>query len=126
MAGFPTLAAVGEAEQFDVTTVPLDAGRSVVRVRGELDLATCPRLEAALDELPPGEKVVLDLGECSFLDSSAIRVLLNGATRAESAGGALALVATGSVVLRALEIASIGERIPIHPTVEAAAAGTPA
>jgi anti-sigma B factor antagonist len=112
------------AEAFEVSTVPVDAGRTIVRVRGELDLATCPALEEALGALPPGERVVLDLGECSFVDSTAIRVVLQGAARSEASGGSMELVASGATVLRTLEIASVAERIRIHPTVEAATSGT--
>ena len=47
----------------------------VVRVSGELDLATSPRLRTLLGEL--GDRAVtLDLADVTFLDSSALAVLL--------------------------------------------------
>lgn len=118
----PTLAFMSEAAPFEIATVPHDAGRRIVRVRGELDLATCPQLETALSDVPPGEHVVLDLIECSFLDSAAIRVVLAGAERATSSGSRLSLVATNPGVLRVLEIVNAQARMSIHPTVEAATA----
>jgi anti-sigma B factor antagonist len=120
----PRLAFVTEVEPFDISTVTPDSGLTLVRVRGELDQATSPALEEALEQAPPGEVVVLDLTGCSFIDSSAIRVLLTGVAHAESNGGSLSLVVPGPGVLRALEIASVGERIPIHSSVDAATAGT--
>ena len=119
----PTLAFVTEAEPFDISTVAPDSGVSVVRIRGELDQATSPALEDALVQAPPGDVVVLDLTDCSFIDSSAIRVVLTGARQVESGGGAMSLVVPAAGVLRALEIANVGERVPIHPSVDAATAG---
>jgi anti-anti-sigma factor len=115
---------VTEAEPFDISTVAPDTGVSVVRVHGELDQATSPALEEALTGAPPGDNVVLDLTDCSFIDSSAIRVVLSGAQHVESGGGALSLVIPATGVLRALEIANVGERVPIHPSVDAATTGT--
>ena len=46
-------------------------GRAVVVLRGELDLATAPELEAALTErLDAGQDVVVDLRELAFMDST--------------------------------------------------------
>ena len=126
IARLPRLAFVTEAEPFDISTVAPDTGVSVVRVRGELDQATSPALEEALTQPPAGENVVLDLTDCSFIDSSAIRVVLAGAKHVESGGGAMALVVPAAGVLRALEIANVEARVPIHPSVEAARAGTSA
>jgi anti-sigma B factor antagonist len=75
---------LSEPGAFDVTVTVLGAGRSLVRVQGEVDLATAPELEATLAEQRSGDRVVLDLTDCSFLDSSAIRVVLTSAERAQS------------------------------------------
>ena len=122
IARLPTLAVVTETEPFDISTVAPDTGVTVVRVRGELDQATSPALEEALKESPPGDNVVLDLTECSFIDSSAIRVVLAGAKHVETGGGAMSLVVPAPGVLRALEIANVESRVPIHPSVDAATA----
>lgn len=113
---------MGEAEAFDVTTLSLGAGQTVVCVRGELDVATCSELEAALAEAPPEERIVVDLTHCSFMDSAAIRVLLTSAS-AGTGGGIVSLVSSDPGLLRVLEIADVAARIPIHPTVEAATVG---
>ena len=121
----PRLAVVSEAAAFEVTTIPHDAGRSIVRVRGDLDLATCSQLEAALSEAPEGEHVVVDLTDCGFLDSAAVRVVLAGAERAAASGGQISLVVTDPGVLRVLEIVNAEARMPIHSTVDAATAAQP-
>jgi anti-anti-sigma factor len=113
---------MSETEPFEISTVAPDTGVTVVRVRGELDQATSPALEEALAQSPDGDNVVLDLTDCSFIDSSAIRVVLAGAKRVETAGGAMSLVVPTPGVLRALEIANVESRVPIHPSVDAATA----
>ncbi len=83
-------------------------------------MATSSELEAALERTTAGRKVVIDLTECEFLDSSAVRVLIMGAARAESAEGVLCLVAPDPRIGRVLEIAGLNARLAIHPTLEAA------
>lgn len=53
------------------------AGSIVVRVEGEVDIATAPELCHALRHLvETGERhVTVDLGGCSFIDNAGIRVL---------------------------------------------------
>ena len=59
-------------------------GRAVVVIRGELDLATAPDLEAALTgRLDAGQDVVVDLRELAFMDSTGLRVLVASHVRVE-------------------------------------------
>jgi anti-sigma B factor antagonist len=59
-------------------------GRAVVVIRGELDLATAPELEAAIQgHLDDGQDVVVDLRELDFMDSTGLRVLVSGHARVE-------------------------------------------
>lgn len=53
----------------------------VLLLRGELDLATVQDLQDAIDEiLVPGEPIILDLAQLTFLETSAIHCLIrNGA-----------------------------------------------
>ena len=79
--------------QFDVerTTV---LGRSALTVRGDLDIATAPRLaeavESQLSQQP--QSLVVDLSHTTFLDSSGARELARVARRAAAAGVALEVV----------------------------------
>ena len=76
--------------QFDVerTTV---LGRPALTVRGELDLATAPRLAAAVESLlsQQPQSLVVDLTVTTFLDSSGARELARVARRAAADGVAL-------------------------------------
>ncbi|MBK6668350.1 MAG: STAS domain-containing protein [Actinobacteria bacterium] len=58
------------------------AGWSVVRVIGEVDLASAPSMRAALRALPAGASVAVDLSDCSLIDSVGIGLLIGGARRA--------------------------------------------
>jgi anti-sigma B factor antagonist len=61
---------------FSISTSEQGA-RTVVLVRGELDLATAPALEQAVTEgLDAGGEVVVDLRELTFMDSTGLRVLV--------------------------------------------------
>ena len=76
-----------------------------VRVSGELDVATAPELEAALDEaLGYARLVLVDLSELSFLDSSGLHVILNASTRARAAGARMLLTGASEQVEALLEI----------------------
>jgi anti-sigma B factor antagonist len=108
---------VTRAGEVDITVEPLSQGGSVVRVAGELDLATNERLEAAVEGAGPADPLVIDLTGCTFLDSSAVRVLMSTARSAQAAGGNLSLVVSDPGLLRLLEIAAVDTVIPVHATI---------
>lgn len=83
-------------------------------------MATCPELTDALAGVDLGKRTVVDLSECTFLDSSAVRALVASARDAASAGGEVVLVTQDPGVLRVLEIASVDTMLAVHETVEAA------
>jgi anti-sigma B factor antagonist len=82
---------------------------AVVIPTGELDLATAPALESSLARAfsdAPG-RVVLDLRELEFIDSSGLRTLLTARRQAEDAGQRFSLVAGHRGLERTLEIAGV-------------------
>ena len=97
-----------------------DGRVTVVRVDGDLDLATCPELAEALERADVGKRTVIDLSGCTFLDSSAVRALIAAARASESAGGDVLLVTRDPGILRIREIASVDAMLPVHETVESA------
>jgi anti-sigma B factor antagonist len=98
-------------------------GASVVVPTGELDLATAPALEASLtrafDEAGSG-RVVLDLRELEFIDSSGLRTLLTARKRADEAGADFSLVAGHRGLERTLEIAGVHKVFAWTPAEELA------
>jgi len=89
-----------------VTEDDVDDQTHVLALRGELDVATVPRLAEPLREALAAGKtaVVIDLGELTFLDSTGLMVLLNGLRRVVRQGGNLAIVCTNPTVLRLFDI----------------------
>ena len=53
-----------------------EADVAVVVVEGDVDLATAPELRRELESIPADSKVVVDLCETRFMDSTGLRVLL--------------------------------------------------
>jgi anti-sigma B factor antagonist len=92
--------------QLQVTEDDVDDQTHVLALRGELDVATVPRLAEPLREALAAGKtaVVIDLGELTFLDSTGLMVLLNGLRRVVRQGGNLAIVCTNPTVLRLFDI----------------------
>ena len=106
--GSQVIAQGGGEPPLDVTVD--DTGDvATVRCRGELDMETGDLLATTLDRvLAPGSRqVVVDLGELEFLDSTGVRVLLNGLDRARSTGSALVVRRPRPLVERVLRISGI-------------------
>jgi anti-sigma B factor antagonist len=81
---------------FSLVQRDLDSRTCAIAVAGELDLATTPGLRRALDSaLDAGSRIVVDLADTVFLDSTALSVLLDAARRLADAENE-APVATGA------------------------------
>jgi anti-sigma B factor antagonist len=99
----------------------LDQRTSVISVDGELDLATAPRLKWMLiDSLQAGQsQIVVDLSRATFMDSTALGVLV-GVNRSLDAGARLAIVCAQSSVLRIFELSGMDGVFAIFPTLDEA------
>lgn len=82
-----------------------DGGR-VVAPSGEIDAATCEQLAEQL-VAPPGSRLVVDLSQVSFLDSSGIGTLHLARQKALKNGGDLAVTRPTPFVFRVLEITGL-------------------
>jgi len=94
-------------------------GVIVLRLIGDHDLATKPSLVAELAALPPEAAVVIDLTDCTFVDSTVIGAILN-ARRPERTRVSLVLPPDTSYVMRALSVLGVSDLMPVHPSIEAA------
>lgn len=83
-----------------------DGSLAVLTVGGDVDLAAADGLWDVLREaLQPGVRVVADLANVTFLDSTGLRVLVRAEqTSADLAGTEFALAAPSAPVLRVLEL----------------------
>ncbi len=84
------------------------AGKSVVIVRGDIDAATAPQLEALVDGLLDDVTVIeLDLTEVGFLDSTGIGVMAAALRRLEPVDGRLELSSVPAQIIRLLSITDL-------------------
>jgi anti-sigma B factor antagonist len=107
------------AMPFAVSRRDLDAQTSIVAVRGELDLTSAPELKWTLvDSLEAGHsQLVVDLSETTFMDSTALGVLV-GVNRTLGSGGRLAIVCAGSALLKIFELSGMDGVFHIFATVD--------
>ena len=93
---------------------------TVVVPTGELDIATAPALDQELEQAFGSHtaRVVLDLRELEFIDSSGLRTLLIARRRADATGAQFSLVAGDRALERTLEIAGVREIFDWTPAEE--------
>jgi anti-anti-sigma factor len=112
--------------QFEIDSGPGPDGVRVVCVRGEVDMSHEEELRAELRRAvaSDADAIVVDLTECEFIDSTGVRTLLLSREAQESQKGPdrLAVAASSEQILRILSVMGIDRVIPIHPTVDEAAA----
>jgi anti-sigma B factor antagonist len=88
-------------------------GVAVIHVSGDLDLSTIGVFDAELEAALASERLVIELGDCTFIDSSALRALVRAQKLVTRAGGELALVAPSQPARRVLEIATLDRFVPV-------------
>jgi anti-sigma B factor antagonist len=100
-------------------------GWAVLEVGGEVDVATAPRLREQLITLVNDEqyRIVVDLENVDFIDSTGLGVLIGALKRVRTHEGDLALVCTEPRILKVFEITGLLNVFPVHPTVDVAVAG---
>src|SRR5499426_3395246 len=100
--------------------------RTVVRVGGEIDVYTAPKLREQLVDLVNAGKfhLVVDMEAVEFLDSTGLGVLVGGLKRVRAHDGSLHLVCTQERILKIFRITGLTKVFPIHNTVEEAVAAT--
>jgi anti-sigma B factor antagonist len=104
--------------QFSLSEESLDEQRHVVAVTGEIDLFTAPELKTVLSEAVEAgrTRIVVDLSETSFLDSTALGVLIGAVKRLRSRNGVLTIVNTDANIAKTFEITGLDQIFTIRPT----------
>ena len=93
----------------------------IVHVFGEVDIATSPQLESILlTSVRIGKRIIVDLAECSYIDSTVISSLL----RAQRALGdhLRIVVAEAGGVARVLSITGVTQVLRLAPSLKHALA----
>ena len=97
-------------------------GTPVLEVRGEVDVSTAPELRERLLALSEQGRTVavVDLSDVSFVDSTALGVLVSGVKRLRSAGGDLRLVVTQPRISKVFEITGLTDVFHIYQSADEA------
>ncbi len=94
-------------------------------LKGKLDAAASSKVKTAIQELiNQGQvKIIVDLAEVSFIDSSGLVALVSGLRLARKHGGNIALSAAQPQPQTVFRLTMFDHIFPIHPTPEEARQG---
>lgn len=93
---------------------------AVVSATGELDAFVAPDLEGAFAEAAHSARVVVDLGSVSFLDSTALGIVVRALREIGQGGGAATIVLPRGSARRIFEITTLDRVLPVAEDREAA------
>lgn len=98
-------------------------GVDVLSVEGELDIATAPRLIAALNDAVAGavRSVVVDLSSVAFMDSTGLALLINADRRLSRRRKGFAVVCPEGSLHRVFELTDMVDRLSVCADRETAA-----
>ncbi len=105
-----------------ITTTSVRGAATVLAVSGDIDLQTAPQLGDALRDLAArgGTRIVVDLSEVAFLDSSALGALVAANRDIEERGGTLAVAAPRPHVGKVFTLTRLSDVIPVYATLDEA------
>lgn len=107
-----------------VRSITPPAAWTVVPVAGDLDFYSAPELATAVHAVTGDtggpHRVVLDLREVAYMDSTGLRILLGMARDLRENGGALRLAGPGDLVVRLLDVTQVAPLLPAYADVAAA------
>ncbi|HEV3226643.1 MAG TPA: STAS domain-containing protein [Acidimicrobiales bacterium] len=100
-------------------------GWTVLAVSGEIDIATAPSLRERLHSLLAEDqhRLVIDLDDVGFLDSTALGVMVGALKRARTDGGEVRIVCTQPRVRKVFEITRLDTAFDLFDSVDEAVRG---
>lgn len=108
------------APSFGVTSKPTASG-TMVTVTGELDAHTAPQVREVVEAaITPSTRLVVDLTDVTFLDSTGLGVFVTALKHLREVDGTLDLVITSPRVLKVFELTGLDVVIPIHEDISGA------
>jgi len=119
---------VGSAP-FQASGSELEGGIRLLEVNGELDLSTATQLEGPLEAAisSPKAAVLIDLTDCTFIDSTGIALVVRAWQRVDAAAGnggegGLVLCCQNEQVRRVLEVTGLEHSLRVFGTRDEAVA----
>jgi anti-sigma B factor antagonist len=103
-----------------IQNTELPSGWQCIAVAGEIDLATVPELERAIDSalLSDSLPLVIDLTESSFMDSTGLRALVMAKRRFDEEGRSFAIAVSRGPVSRLIGLSGVESTIRIVDNTE--------
>ena len=103
---------------FEINTEQLGADAYIISLSGEVDLYAAPEFRQRLLQLigDGARQVIVDLSETTFIDSTALGVLVEGVKRLRPNGGQLSLVCSDRNITRTFEVTGLDRVFTIYPT----------
>lgn len=100
----------------------VEGDKVVVAVAGEVDAHTAPELDDALSEIiNEGDvRIVVDLSNAGFLDSTGLGVLVKALKRSRDAGGFVSVVADQERIVKVFRITGLEEPFAVTGTLSEA------
>lgn len=99
-------------------TIEAQDGMVLMRVAGEIDLATSEQWRASLGSVVAdavAQHLIVDLSDVSFISSEGIGTLVTTQQRLAEQGGRLEVVASDRTVVRAIELLGLAALFNLRP-----------
>ncbi|PWN00991.1 anti-anti-sigma factor [Nocardioides silvaticus] len=100
-------------------------GVAVLTPTGRVNMVSAPKVKAAVDEAVAAgtPRVVIDLAQVEFIDSSGLGALVGGLKSARQADGDLRIAAAGDQVVTVLSLTNLDRILRPYASVEDAIDG---
>ena len=97
------------AVEFEITDRKVDDETHVIAVAGEIDLFTAPEFKQRMSQLIDAgrSRLVVDLSETSFIDSSSLGVLIGAHRRLKQRDGRLVVVCDNDAIVKTFKITGL-------------------
>jgi anti-sigma B factor antagonist len=113
--------------ELDITIEEARPGAAVVTLAGEIDLYTCPEFKQELLRViaDGASLVVIDLTATTFIDSTALGVIIRGVERLKLKDGRLVVVCADPNIVKIFEVTGLNRIFSVYGTRDEALAQTP-
>jgi len=104
---------IGGPQPFAYEVESDQAGITTLRLRGELDMASSPRLVEVLHQVQHGDaqEIVIDLRGLSFLDSMGLSALVEAHNAGQDGHRRVSFIAGGRTVHKVFQVTKMDERV---------------
>ncbi len=110
------------AIEFKIEDRQIDDDTHIVAVSGEIDLFTAPefkqRMSAPIDA--GRSRLVVDLSDTTFIDSSSLGVLIGAHRRLALRGGSLVVACENEAIAKTFKVTGLDGVFTVAPSIDAA------